>query len=75
MSLKEQGNEAFKNKDYVKALDLYSQAIESDPKNHVLHSNKSITLIHLGKFEDALACAEECLNLNASWAKVIICHR
>jgi len=38
--LKDLGNQHFKNKDYEGALKNYSLAIEKDPTNHVLYSNR-----------------------------------
>lgn len=58
-ALKDQGNKAFAAKDYDKAIDLFTQAIAIDPKNHVLWSNRSAA--HTGKreYDAALADADE----------------
>ncbi|RPD74540.1 hypothetical protein L226DRAFT_77168 [Lentinus tigrinus ALCF2SS1-7] len=40
-ALKDQGNKAFQAKDYDKAIELFSQALELDPNNFVLWSNRS----------------------------------
>jgi hypothetical protein len=37
---KEQGNEAFKDGDFEKAVKLYSQGIDIDPDNEFLLSNR-----------------------------------
>jgi tetratricopeptide (TPR) repeat protein len=37
---KEQGNEAFKDGDFDKAVKLYSQGIDIDPDNEFLFSNR-----------------------------------
>ncbi|KAJ7677634.1 hypothetical protein B0H17DRAFT_987255, partial [Mycena rosella] len=67
--LKDLGNKAFAAKEYDKAIDLFSQAIALDPKNHVLYSNRSAA--HAGKrdWTDALADAEQCVGVNPSWSK------
>ncbi|KAJ7929167.1 activator of Hsp70 and Hsp90 chaperone [Mycena leptocephala] len=67
--LKDLGNKAFAAKDYDKAIDLFTQAIAVDPKNHVLFSNRSAA--HAGKKEwaDALTDAEQCVLVNPSWSK------
>ncbi|KAJ6538961.1 activator of Hsp70 and Hsp90 chaperone [Mycena capillaripes] len=67
--LKDLGNKAFAAKDYDKAIDLFTQAIALDPKNHVLFSNRSAA--HAGKkqWADALTDAEQCVAVNPSWSK------
>ncbi|KAJ6567294.1 activator of Hsp70 and Hsp90 chaperone [Mycena vulgaris] len=67
--LKDLGNKAFAAKDYDKAIDLFTQGIAVDPKNHVLYSNRSAA--HAGKkeWEDALTDAEQCVVVNPSWSK------
>ena len=39
--LKKTGNEFFKKKDFEKAVEFYSQAIELDPSNHIYYSNRA----------------------------------
>ena len=58
-ALKDQGNKAFAAKEYDKAIDLFSQAIAIDPKNHVLWSNRSAAKTGKKDYEGALADAEE----------------
>ena len=58
-ALKDQGNKAFAAKDYDKAIDLFSQAIELDPKNHVLWSNRSAAKVGKKEYSAALEDAEE----------------
>jgi len=40
-ALKTLGNEAFKNNDFVKAIEHFTEAIGIDGTNHVLYSNRS----------------------------------
>ncbi|KAF8900012.1 chaperone [Mucidula mucida] len=68
-ALKDQGNKAFAAKDYDKAIDLFSQAIAIDPKNHVLYSNRSAAKAGKKQWAEALADAEQCIAVNSSWAK------
>jgi tetratricopeptide (TPR) repeat protein len=58
-TLKDQGNKAFAAKDYDKAVDLFTQAIALDPKNHVLWSNRSAARTSKKEWEAALSDAEE----------------
>ncbi|KAL5508107.1 STI1 [Sanghuangporus vaninii] len=68
-TLKDQGNKAFAAKEYDKAIDLFSKAIQLDPSNHVLYSNRSAA--HAGKkdWQAALEDAEACIKANPSWSK------
>jgi stress-induced-phosphoprotein 1 len=52
-TLKDQGNKAFAAKDWDTATILFSKAIELDPKNHVLYSNRSAA--NAGKKQYSLA--------------------
>lgn len=59
---KQNGNEAFKKGDYVKAIAFYSQAIEADPSDATFYSNRAAALLMMsgerGSMEKAL---EDCL--------------
>ncbi|KAH9482903.1 Heat shock protein sti1-like protein [Psilocybe cubensis] len=68
-ALKDLGNKAFAAKDYDKAIDLFTQAIALDPKNHVLWSNRSAAKVGKKQYADALADADECIKVNPSWSK------
>lgn len=58
-TLKDQGNKAFAAKDYNKAIELFSQAIDLDKTNHVLYSNRSAAKAGLKDWAGALEDAEE----------------
>ncbi|KAL7412013.1 putative Hsp90 cochaperone [Mrakia frigida] len=66
---KAQGNKAFSSKDYEGAIELFSKAIELDPKNHVLFSNRSAAYGGKKDYDAALADAEETIKLNPSFSK------
>jgi hypothetical protein len=66
---KEKGNAAFKEKDYETAIGHFTEAIEADPTNHVLYSNRSGAHAAKKAFTDALLDANKCIELNAAWAK------
>ncbi|KAF7978316.1 hypothetical protein HWV62_927 [Athelia sp. TMB] len=68
-ALKDQGNKAFAAKDWDKAIDLFTQAIAIDPKNHVLYSNRSAAQAGKKEWSLALEDAEECIKVNPSWGK------
>jgi tetratricopeptide (TPR) repeat protein len=65
------GNESFQNKNFEKARDLYTQALELE-KNHVYYSNRSAANFELGEFEESLKDAEDAIKVNSSYAKVDI---
>lgn len=56
--LKDQGNKAFQAKDYDAAIDLFTGAIELDPQNHVLFSNRSAAKAGKKQWVAALEDAE-----------------
>ena len=51
---KSRGDEAFKRKDFHMAVDAYTQAVDFDPNDTTLHSNRSLCWIRLGQAEHAL---------------------
>jgi stress-induced-phosphoprotein 1 len=57
--LKNQGNKAFQAKDYDTAIDLFSKAIELEPSNYVLWSNRSAAKAGKRQYGPALEDAEQ----------------
>ncbi|XP_007030542.2 PREDICTED: ankyrin-1 [Theobroma cacao] len=70
---KSRGDEAFKRKDFQMAVDAYTQAIDLDPTDATLHSNRSLCWIRLGQAEHALTDAKACRALRPDWPKA--CYR
>lgn len=70
---KSRGHDAFKRKDYALAIDAYTQAIDLDPTDATLYSNRSLCWILLGQAEQALSDAKTCRSLRPNWAKA--CYR
>ena len=58
-ALKDQGNKAFQANEYDRAIELFSQALELDPSNHVLWSNRSAAKVGKKEYAAALEDAEE----------------
>lgn len=48
--LKEKGNEWFKKRQFDKAVDLYSQAIECDPNEPIIYANRAQAYLKLRRF-------------------------
>lgn len=67
--LKAQGNAAFAAKDFEKAIDYFSKAIEAAPTNHVLYSNRSASFASLKQFDKAFQDAQKTIEINPTWAK------
>ncbi|KAI9889062.1 MAG: Hsp90 cochaperone [Vezdaea aestivalis] len=68
-ALKAEGNKAFVAKDYPEAIDKFSKAIELDPTNHVLYSNRSACYASLKDFPKASDDAVKTTELKPEWSK------
>ena len=68
-NLKAQGNAAFSAKEYSKAITLYTDAIELDPDNYTLYSNRSGAYCASGKFDQAAADARKVIQLKPDWVR------
>jgi len=68
-SLKLQGNKHFQAEEYQLALECFNKAIELDPENHILYSNRSGTWLLLECFDDAEKDAKRCIELKPEWVK------
>ncbi|KAJ2798412.1 Hsp90 cochaperone, partial [Coemansia helicoidea] len=67
--LKAKGNAAFAAGNHEEAIAHFTAAVELDPTNHVLYSNRSASLASLKRYADALADAEKTVELKPDWAK------
>lgn len=70
---KSRGHDAFKRKDYMEAIDAYTQASDFDPTDATLLSNRSLCWLLLGQAEPALNDAKACRSLRPDWPKA--CYR
>lgn len=66
----QQSNEACQRGDFQAAAHLYSEALQADPQNCILYSNRSAALLKLGQHQAALDDAEKARELNPKWPKV-----
>ncbi|KAK9137692.1 hypothetical protein Sjap_008286 [Stephania japonica] len=73
LEAKARGEDAFRRKDYYMAIDAYTQAIDFDPSNAALLSNRSLCWIRLGQADQALTDAKACRTLKPDWPKA--CYR
>ena len=72
---KEEGNAAFKAKDYRRAIDLYGQALDVDPKNKDMNSkilqNRAQAFINLKEYDSAVQDCSEALRLDPDYLKAL----
>ncbi|CAA6653688.1 unnamed protein product [Spirodela intermedia] len=73
LEAKSRGNESFKGGDYLGAIDAYTQAIDLDPTEATLLSNRSVCWIRLGQADRALSDAKACRIIRPDWPKA--CYR
>ncbi|CAN6352267.1 unnamed protein product [Urochloa humidicola] len=66
---KSQGKEAFVKGDYLDAAYFYLLAIDIDPLDATLFSNRSICWLRLREGKKALSDAQHCKTLRPRWAK------
>jgi len=55
---------------HVQALEEYNKAIEKEPTDGTLYSNRSATHAELGNWRECLDDATACLKLRPDWFKV-----
>jgi len=67
--LKDQGNAALASGNLEEAIKLYSEALNLDPTNHVLYSNRSAAYAKAEKYAEALKDAEKTVELKPDWGK------
>lgn len=67
--LKSKGNAALQAEKYDEAIDFYTQAINIDPSNHILYSNRSAAFAKVGKYSESLNDAEKTVTLKPDWPK------
>jgi len=71
MSLRERANEAFKSKDYGKAIELYTMALEEDgdEKRHVILANRAAAYLARNEKDKAESDAKRAIELDKSYLK------
>ena len=69
---KEKGNALVKEKKYKEALDCYTKAIELDPNDPILYSNRSAMHLNLNEFGQAITDAEKAISIKPDYAKAYL---
>lgn len=67
--LKSKGNAALQSENFDEAIKFYSEAIDLDPSNHILYSNRSAAFAKVGKYTNSLEDAEKTVELKSDWPK------
>ena len=62
--------EACSRGEFELAVELYTDAINLDPQNHVLYGNRSAAFIRTRQFERALEDGRYAVQLQPNWSKV-----
>ena len=70
--IKEKGNEQFKLKNYQKALDYYTEAIQTIRDNHILYTNRAQVYIIMEKYSEAIADCDWALKVDEKCIKAFI---
>ncbi|KAJ5109695.1 hypothetical protein N7532_002340 [Penicillium argentinense] len=68
-ALKAEGNKAFSAKDYPTAIEKFTQALEIEPENHILYSNRSAVYNAQSEYQKALEDAEKAIGIKGDWSK------
>ncbi|RXM95856.1 Tetratricopeptide repeat protein 28 [Acipenser ruthenus] len=64
-----QSNQACQKGDFHTAIRLYTEALEADPQNCILYSNRSAAYMKIQEYEWALEDAIKARLLNPKWPK------
>ncbi|KAG2546884.1 hypothetical protein PVAP13_9KG050000 [Panicum virgatum] len=67
--LKLDGDKSVGRKDYLAASKLYGEAIDLDPTDAILYSNRSFCLLQIGEATKALSDANSCIKVRPEWVK------
>jgi len=67
--LKALGNKAIAEKDFDQAVTHFTKAIELQPENHILYSNRSAAYASKRDYEHAVEDAKKTTEIKPDWAK------
>jgi len=63
------GNNRLQEKQYSKAVESYSKAIELNPENPIYYSNRAAAYSHLGKHDEAIRDCQKSISLKPDYGK------
>jgi len=65
----QKAKDSFKNSDYNSAIQFFTEAINLQPSNHLLYSNRSACYTEIGNYEKAIQDAIKCLEINPNFVR------
>ncbi|KAE9970276.1 hypothetical protein BLS_004981 [Venturia inaequalis] len=68
-ALKQEGNKLFAEKKFAESIEKFTEAIELDPTNHVLYSNRAGSYASLKQHHLALVDANKVVEIKPDWPK------
>lgn len=68
-TLKDNGNQKFKTKNYEEALNLYTQALSLNENGLLAYSNRAMCHINLGRFYEAIEDCDKAISLDPKFSK------
>ena len=67
--LKEEGNQLYAKGNTTEAIDRYTQALELNPKDHIVFCNRSQAYLSISELDQAYSDAQNAINIKPDWAK------
>lgn len=69
MRLKEEGNMAYKNKEYQRAINCYTKAIQLNPGDANFYSNRALSYFNLGQYAQCVYDCDRATEMNPNLTK------
>jgi len=66
---KTKGNKEFEKGNNAEAVKWYTKAIEWDPSDHVLYSNRAAAYLAINQFEKTIQDCDESIRIKSDWSK------
>lgn len=67
--LKEEGNQAYKNKQYQRAINCYTKAIQLFPSDANFYSNRALSYFNLGQYAQCVYDCDRATEINPALTK------
>ena len=67
--LKEEGNVAYRDKQYPRAINCYTRAIQLTPNDPNLYSNRALSYFNIGEYMNCITDCDKAIQLNPALLK------